>query len=451
MSKANTCIRLLLTIIVSLSTVHLWAQSKSALDAPEVYAVVVGLGDYADPGLDKLKFPGQDAEAMYQFIKSPSCGSVPSDHIVKLIGKDATRQNILRATSKLFKLSTRNDMIIFYFSGHGKGGEFSNSGFLLPFDAELDDLTSSAVPMEQIAAIISSSEAKMKCVYIDACHAGLYPTGTGFKGSKSDLNEETASAFTTLFSRSSGGSMAVLSSKGKEESKESEQLKHGIFTHFLLQGLKGSADITTKDGIVSAGELESYLTSQVSRYSGNKQHPLVLGDQDSDFPLSVIGVNKGLIQLIKNTPFPVSSTKPQATLGFATVNTEPSEKTMNEKICYDKDYAFGLYNFVNATGKPLVLYYMATLKQGINIGFGTPTNLLIPPGGKGKTPRIKVSYMSSSTNRPREEATDYVFYFNNGDDSNLRYCTLNYLVEACKETTIVLTENEMKFSSTKPR
>ena len=54
---------------------------------------------------------------------------------------------------------------------------------------------------------------------------------------------------------------------------------HGVFTHFLLRGLKGEAD-SDKDGAVNLGEITLYLSQKVRRETANAQTPMVHGSFD---------------------------------------------------------------------------------------------------------------------------------------------------------------------------
>jgi uncharacterized caspase-like protein len=54
---------------------------------------------------------------------------------------------------------------------------------------------------------------------------------------------------------------------------------HGVFTHFLLEGLKGQADYN-QDQRVTLGELIPYLSENVRRATRNAQTPTVAGRFD---------------------------------------------------------------------------------------------------------------------------------------------------------------------------
>jgi uncharacterized caspase-like protein len=74
-------------------------------------------------------------------------------------------------------------------------------------------------------------------------------------------------------------------------SLEVPELGHGLFTHYLVQGLRGAADLD-RDGIVSLQEVYQYLEQQVaqkSRLLGGNQHPVMKGEIEGLLPLIKVG------------------------------------------------------------------------------------------------------------------------------------------------------------------
>jgi uncharacterized caspase-like protein len=75
----------------------------------------------------------------------------------------------------------------------------------------------------------------------------------------------------------------VLSASRHDQiSSSSPELKHGIFSYYLMKGMEGDAD-ANKDGKITLGEMQKYLSEQVSRQAGmvnRQQTPVVMGDAD---------------------------------------------------------------------------------------------------------------------------------------------------------------------------
>ena len=70
---------------------------------------------------------------------------------------------------------------------------------------------------------------------------------------------------------------------------------HGVFTYYLLKGLKGDAD-TNHDGIVTAAELFAYLQSVVPEATDGAQNPRAIYGLAANLPISVLKSSTATIQ-----------------------------------------------------------------------------------------------------------------------------------------------------------
>ena len=314
------------------------AQQNGVNIKPKIFAVIVGVSNYNDSEIPDLKYSEKDAIAFYDFLRSVNAGSVPEDNIALLTGTNATRSNILSEVIDKFTRSTKEDLVIFYFSGHGKAGEFENTGYLLSYDAVYGNEGGSAVSMEEVKSKIDKSQAKMKISYIDACHAGLFKTTS--KGSLEEDNSTIVSAYLEGISKAGGGNISFLASSARQQSTESDKFGHGIFTYYLLEGLKGAADLEQEgaedynNGIVTSGELATYLINKIQAATKYKQKPAIEGDPDGFFPLSVLRPNISIANEIAKRPQIIIK---------ATVNKkEKLEEKLEEKPCNSNvgDYCF---------------------------------------------------------------------------------------------------------------
>ena len=72
----------------------------------------------------------------------------------------------------------------------------------------------------------------------------------------------------------------ITASANDQISSSSPELKHGIFSFYLMKGMEGDAD-ANRDGKITLGEMLEYLTEQVARQASmvsRKQQPQLLGD-----------------------------------------------------------------------------------------------------------------------------------------------------------------------------
>lgn len=246
-------------------------QSKVTVDANtkvKIWAVLVGVSRYTS--MPSLNFSDDDAYQMYAFLKSPEGGSLPDEQVRVLVDEDATRTNILDQMRKTLLRADENDVIIFYFSGHGVEGAFLPSDF----DGYYNQLRH-----DDIKKILLESKAKHKICIADACHAG---TLLAAKAPEAAMVQKLYNAFES----SNGGLALLMSSKAEEFSLEDHGLRSGIFSYFVIKGLQGEAD-SDKNKIVTIKELYTFVYSKVRSYTANVQTPVITGHYDPNMPVGV--------------------------------------------------------------------------------------------------------------------------------------------------------------------
>lgn len=236
----------------------------------QIWAVVIGVATYDH--MPALRYTDDDAYRMYAFLKSPEGGALDDDHIKILIDEDATRERIMNTMSEVFGKAGANDLVMLYFSGHGLKGSF------LPIDF---DGFNNKIYHEEINKILKASKAKLKLCIADACHSGSLLAGRG-----NDEIPETLQTFYRSLAQAGPGAALLMSSKSDETSLESKGLRQGVFSHFLIRGLKGEAD-SNKDTLVSIQELYNYIFFNVRAYTGKRQSPLIQGNYDKNMAISI--------------------------------------------------------------------------------------------------------------------------------------------------------------------
>ena len=207
----------------------------------KTYLVAVGVSDY--PGNNKdLRLSANDA-ATVQYIYSKNSNS----ESVLLTNSNATKSAVLSKLRSTFAKASENDIIVFFFSGHGSKGAFC------AYDAQ--------IPYSEIRQAMASSKAKNKMIFADACFSGKMRQG------RKNTAEQSFNNYNI---------MLFLSSRGNETSIERRDMKNGFFTSCLQKGLRGGAD-ANKDRTITARELFNYVSTNVKTLSSDKQHPVMWG------------------------------------------------------------------------------------------------------------------------------------------------------------------------------
>lgn len=238
------------------------------------WAVVIGVSDYVDESIGDLQYADDDALAVYDFLRSPAAGmgGIPEDHIRLLLNEEATSRNIRSALTTFLRQSTPDDVIFIYIAGHGAPDPYRPDDlYILTHDTELDDIAATAVSMTYAGQAIEEAYAYNKVLFTDACHSGGMGAGT-----RSMNNNQINSAFLDYMNSSSGGFVTFTASESNQLSQEGEQYGggHGVFTHFLLQGLSGEAD-EDGDHVITLGEAMEYTRNAVRRETRNAQVPTI--------------------------------------------------------------------------------------------------------------------------------------------------------------------------------
>lgn len=170
---------------------------------------------------------------------------------------EVNRTDILRKIQTLSKKCKPDDIIVLYFSGHGYSE--NNEGYLIPYDTDLDLISDTSIAIQRIKYELDKSEAKTKILIIDSCYSGI---GHGKK-----VDSKMSEAFeNSLFSNISEGLVIFASCKQNEQSFPLKDNSMSIFTHYLIDGLKGNAGLNDNSEI-SFEDLYTFVTKKVTKWA----------------------------------------------------------------------------------------------------------------------------------------------------------------------------------------
>lgn len=249
------------------------------------WAVVIGISEYHDTRIPSLRYAAADAKAFYNWIISSQGGKYAPSRVKLLLNRGATGKNIKNSLFVWLKQAIEEDLVTIYFAGHGspESPDSQNNLFLFPYDTQYDNIASTGFPMWDIeTALKRFIKAKKVIVIADACHSG--GVGQSFdiaRRAARGIKVNPISSGLQRLSQIGDGVCVISASDDKQFSQEDRKWGggHGVFTYFLLKGLKGDADYSG-DGRVTLGELIPYLSEQVRRETRNVQYPTVAGKFD---------------------------------------------------------------------------------------------------------------------------------------------------------------------------
>ena len=109
--------------------------------------------------------------------------------------------------------------------------------------------------MQTFTDTLNRTKAKVQVMLFDACHSGV-------RKDKSLSGQLGETQFSRIFAEADGRAI-LCSCDADEVSWEYQDKGHGVFTYYLMDALKGNADVNT-DGFVTVSEASNYVTENVN-------------------------------------------------------------------------------------------------------------------------------------------------------------------------------------------
>jgi len=306
-------------------------------------ALIIGINKYSTAS--PLEYAVKDARAVGIILKSEF--KFPEDSIKILINKNATRSKIIDSYMAFTNSDIENDdRILFFFAGHGhtQAGKRGEVGFLVPYDGDVNNL-SSLIRWDDLTRNAELISAKHILYVMDACYGGLAITRALQPGSMRFLKD-----MLQRYSRqvlTAGKADEVVSDSGGPIPD------HSVFTGYFIQALKGKAAM--EDGVITANGVMSYVYKKVAKDPHSQQTPhygYLDGDGDFIFNSSISILSKLTDEDNINKDILVS------------VPSSLSESSSVEKInliditkeyLSDRKYKIKLYDLVNQKLREVIL------------------------------------------------------------------------------------------------
>jgi hypothetical protein len=245
-------------------------------------AIVIGVSNYETyPEAERLKYAHLDAMAFANLMRGERAGKAK---VTLLSDDEATREAIWNAVSDARSAVPQIDELFVFFSGHAELDPETNQLYLMPFDGDRNKLDLTAIPITQLIDRLKSLGTKHLIIFLDACHSGAALLGKGGNPANS-LSVQLTSLLAHQNEPVSGGITIFASSSAGQQSWEDDEFKRGVFTRYLVRGLKGEADGLdgASNGYVTVRELKSFLDIEIPKRISNLRKPAQTVFVNSDF------------------------------------------------------------------------------------------------------------------------------------------------------------------------
>jgi len=227
-------------------------EVRSADYSRDGYALIIGIGQYGHPGIKPLKFATSDAKAMREYLTK--VGGLRRDSIHLLTDDQATSNGIRRELGWLRRNAGGKTQVFIYYSGHGVA-DAKHTPYLLPYDGEPQAVEDTGFAISTLKEEVNKFTAERVLIALDACYTGVGRS----------VSAEGMRPLVVMVDPDNTPTKAVVvnSSGEREASWDYDEKQHGLFTYFLLKGMRGAAPDRNTDGFVDAEELYEYLREEV--------------------------------------------------------------------------------------------------------------------------------------------------------------------------------------------
>jgi hypothetical protein len=250
------------------------------------YALIIGISRYRNSShIPNLEYADVDARSIYEFLQQPAAGGFSRENMLLLSNEDATLASIRKALTDFVSKASTNDLLLIFFAGHGAPDQFAPQNlYVIAHDTQVENMPKTALAMPDLLSYIEQNiKSKRVVLFMDACHSAGLSTG----GAR-DLPNNLANQYLEQLLYKEEGRAVITSSDVNEKSLESKKWGngHGVFTYYLLEGLKGRAD-SNQDRFVSVGELFRYVRQKVRLDTNFVQNPRMLTGTNENLALTV--------------------------------------------------------------------------------------------------------------------------------------------------------------------
>lgn len=233
---------------------------ESAYGTGNRWAILVGVNGYEDEiNYGHLQVCVKDVDALCHTLVAggfdPSRIRVLTDDTSEL----PTRENVLVALSAIANATEPDDLLLFYYSGHGD--EDDSESYLVARNGRRLVLCDTAIPLSRVRQVVEQAPARAKVIILDACHSGADIGGKGPKPMSAEFLKH-------VFEQAEG--MAILAScKQGQLSYEWRVRERSVFTHHLVEALAGQADRDEK-GFVTVQDVNRHVVDGVKLWASQR-------------------------------------------------------------------------------------------------------------------------------------------------------------------------------------
>ena len=190
-----------------------------------------------------------------ELLINPKIGGFESDHVTCLVNPNVSEMR--SAVSAVFSNRSAQDLVLFYYTGHGVTDEFGNFFFTTSESSKFENGTlnrGTTVEASFVLNEMGSSYSRRQVAILDSCFSGAFPDGV------MAMDDQTVDVERQL----GGEGRAVLTAATSTQyALEQEGEALSVYTRYLVEGLKTGAAVAESDAVIRAGSLYDYVRTKL--------------------------------------------------------------------------------------------------------------------------------------------------------------------------------------------
>lgn len=253
---------------------------KSDVDSPATvkikrlqnsYAIVIGIENYRQK-LPRADFATQDATLVADYLTKVM--GYPEENVITLLNDHATNVDLVKYLEKWLPNNVEKGSTVFiYYSGHGAPDPKTGNAYLVPYDGDPSFIDQTGYSLKRMYEALGKLPAKEVIVALDSCFSGAGGRSVLAEGARPLVMNQQKSVVLP-------NNMTIMAAAaGDQISSTYKDKGHGLFTYFLLKGIKNE-DVVRQDGSIKMDDLFGYIKPQIERVArkqyNNEQTPQLI-------------------------------------------------------------------------------------------------------------------------------------------------------------------------------
>lgn len=290
---------------------YLPPQESAPVASPELWAIVIGISEYADPSLH-LKYAAKDAQDFADALTLGAKKLYQPEHVhLTMLSSDAveptrkaTRANIAAAFERVRKAAKATDVLVVYGAGHGVSLRLSEKRddlyCYLTQEAHTNvpqDLANAAIrrtcaiTSEDLVAWlnpVTGIKTNKKVILLDTCAAGAAEKMI-LTAARELTPEEVARARAINQLKDNTAFHVLMGCAADKVSYEAGEYGQGLLTYALLEGMKNT------DRFIEVPGIFNYVEKRVPELAagiGGVQKPQVASPQGATIQIGEMGTRE---------------------------------------------------------------------------------------------------------------------------------------------------------------